>query len=48
MQFRPITRHPARIAAGTDLPDISTLTNLGNNQKLAADGVIIVQINLIT
>jgi putative aldouronate transport system substrate-binding protein len=32
-----------RLAAGADLPDILNLTNLGNYQKLASDGIIIPQ-----
>jgi len=36
-----------RIAAGSDLPDILNLSFLGNYQKLAADGIIIPQNDLI-
>jgi hypothetical protein len=32
---------------GSDLPDILNLTNLGNYAKLAADGIIIPQTDLI-
>ncbi len=36
-----------RIAGGGSLPDILNLTNLGNYEKLAADGIIIPQTDLI-
>ncbi len=36
-----------RLAAGADLPDILNLTFLGNYQKLASDGIIIAQNDLL-
>ena len=36
-----------RLAAGSDLPDILNLNNLGNYAKLATDGIIIPQTDLI-